>query len=53
MIKLPYPWEPSMCIKTINPPSTVISEVDRLKETINKLEKENAGLRSSLIKVTS
>lgn len=53
MIKLPYPWEPFMCIKTIKPPAAVVSEVDRLKETIKKLEKENAGLRSSLIKVTS
>lgn len=53
MIKLPYPWEPSMCIKTIKPPTAVISEVDRLKETIKKLEKENVGLRFILIKVTS
>lgn len=53
MIKLPYPWEPSMCIKTPKPPVAVTSEVDRLKEIIKKLEKENAGLRSSLIKVTS
>lgn len=52
MIKLPYPWEPSMCIKTIKPPVVVISEVDRLKETIKKLEKENDGLCSNLIKVT-
>ncbi|XP_050889345.1 uncharacterized protein LOC127094568 [Lathyrus oleraceus] len=53
MIKLPYPWEPSMCIKTIKPPVAVISEVDHLKETIRKLEKENVGLRSNLGKVTS
>lgn len=53
MIKLPYPWEPSLCIKTIKPPTDVIYEVDRIKETIKKLEKENAGLRSSLVKVTS
>ncbi|XP_050919281.1 uncharacterized protein LOC127136802 [Lathyrus oleraceus] len=37
MIKLSYPWEPSMCIKTIKPPTVVISEVDHLKETIKKL----------------
>lgn len=42
-----------MCIKTPKPPAVVISEVDRLKEIIKKLEKENVGLRSSLIKVTS
>lgn len=53
MIKLPYPWEPSMCIKAPKPPAVVTSEVDLLKEIIKKLEKENAGLRSSLIKVTS
>lgn len=52
MIKLTYPWEPSMCIKIIKPPIIVISEVDRLKETIRKLEKENADLQSSLGKVT-
>ncbi|XP_050914797.1 uncharacterized protein LOC127129703 [Lathyrus oleraceus] len=53
VIKLPYPWEPSMCIKTIKPSASIVFEVDRLKETIKKLEKENTGLRSSLIKVTS
>lgn len=53
MIKLPYPWEPSICIKTIKPPVAIISEVDCLKETIKKLEKENAGLRSILGKATS
>lgn len=53
MIKLSYPWEPFMCIKTIKPPTAIVSEVDHLKETIKKLEKENVGLRSSLIKVTS
>ncbi|XP_050919747.1 uncharacterized protein LOC127137319 [Lathyrus oleraceus] len=51
MIKLPYAWELSTCIK--KPHAVVVSEVDRLKETIKKLEKENVGLRSSLIKVTS
>lgn len=53
MIKLSYPWEPSMCIKTIKPPAAIISKVDRLKETIKKLEKENSDLRSSLGNVTS
>ncbi|XP_050878087.1 uncharacterized protein LOC127081902 [Lathyrus oleraceus] len=52
MIKLSYPWEPSMCIKTPKPPAAITSEVDRLKEIIKKLEKENVGFRSSLIKVT-
>lgn len=52
MIKLSYPWEPSMCIKTIKPPAVVVSEVDRLTETIKKLDKENVGLYFSLIKVT-
>ncbi|XP_050908906.1 uncharacterized protein LOC127122648 [Lathyrus oleraceus] len=53
MIKLPYPWELSMCIKTPKPHAAVASEVDRLKEITKKLEKKNVGLRSSLIKVTS
>lgn len=53
MIKLPYPWEPSMCIKINKPPFAVISEVDRLKETIKKLEKDNADLWSSMGNVTS
>lgn len=53
MIKLLYPLEPSTSLKTIEPPVATISEVDRLKETIIKLEKENVGLRSSLRKVTS
>lgn len=53
MIKLSYPWEPSMCIKTIKPYAVVVYEVDLLKETITKLEKENTDLHSSLIKVTS
>ncbi|XP_050896955.1 uncharacterized protein LOC127103765 [Lathyrus oleraceus] len=53
MIKLSYRWEPSMSIKTIEPLVATILEVGRRKETIRKLEKENANLRSSLGKVTS
>lgn len=53
MIKLSYPWEPSMSLKTIEPHVATISKVDCLKETIRKLEKENADLQSSLGKVTS
>ncbi|XP_050895223.1 uncharacterized protein LOC127101821 [Lathyrus oleraceus] len=51
MIKLSYPWEPSMSLKTIEPHVATISEVDCIKETIRKLEKENADLRSSLGKI--
>lgn len=52
MIKLSYPWEPSMSFKTIKSSVATISEVDWLKETIKTLEKENDDLWSSLGKVT-
>lgn len=52
MIKLTYPWEPSMSFKTIKPLVATISKVDRLKETIKTLEKENTDIWSSMGKVT-
>lgn len=53
MIKIPYPWEPFMSLKTIEPHVATIFKVDHLKEIIKKLEKENSNLRFSLGKVTS
>ena len=51
-LKLPYPWDPSMSFKPIELPVVVIFEVDKLKETIKALVKENTDLQSNLGKVT-
>lgn len=48
---LPFPFEPSMIIKSVEPVVAPISEVDKLNGIIKALEKENANLRSNLGKL--
>lgn len=51
-IKLPYPWEPSMSLKPPRYSVVSIYEVDKFKETIKFLQKENVDLQSDLSKLT-
>ncbi|XP_050916426.1 uncharacterized protein LOC127131551 [Lathyrus oleraceus] len=47
----PFPYEPSMTIKHVDPVVVPISEVDELKGIIKLLEKENVDLRSNIGKL--
>ncbi|XP_050919447.1 uncharacterized protein LOC127136991 [Lathyrus oleraceus] len=49
---LPFPYEPSMTIKHVEPVVVPISEVDKIKEIIKVLEKENVDLRSNIGKLS-
>lgn len=51
IVKLPYPWEPSMSVNLSKSHIAFVPEEDVLKETIKALEKENANLRSNLGKL--
>ncbi|XP_050897264.1 uncharacterized protein LOC127104094 [Lathyrus oleraceus] len=51
-ILLPFPPEPSMNVKPLEPVNHHNSEVDELKKVIKTLEKENVDLKSRLGKIS-